>query len=550
MRDIDNLCINCWKELTEGAVCAECGYDNDVENDIAFLPKQFVLDGKYVVGAVKNRDSDSVTYSGYDATLDKPVLIREFLPKGMANRLEGNTAIHVRQKFVSDFAKYLKSFIKLWTTLQKLQSLSAVVPVYDVIEQNDTAYAIIENMDSIPLREYLLRNEQGYIQWDSARIMLMPVLTTLESLHSNGIVHGSITPDSLVLCRDGKVRLSPFPIQQACDISSSLEFSVNDGYTALEQYENNHKISSATDIYSFTACIYRTLVGSNPPSALDRETNDKLMIPNSIAETIPMHVIKAMGRGLQVYPEKRIKDIADYRDLLDAAPAVQAAARPPIEDIYEEGATGGYPDYDEHKKKGDSKSKVAIVILSILVVLAIAAGVYVVKFSGLVEKEQETTTPVFVSETYKVPNIANNGMQQSDVENNAAWNKQFNFEFQGEYSTDVEEGLIFKQSIAPGDEVEAGTLITLTVSKGIQTVEVPDVAGVDFEVAKKALEDKGFVVSTVEIYNDGSHTKGSLRSMSAIAPAEGTVVAVGSEVILQVYGEPQTTHQTEQTDAD
>lgn len=67
-------------------------------------------------------------------------------------------------------------------------------------------------------------------------------------------------------------------------MSSELEFNVNDGYTALEQYENNHKMCPATDIYAFSACIFRALVGQNPPDAKSRELNDKLMIPNTIAE--------------------------------------------------------------------------------------------------------------------------------------------------------------------------------------------------------------------------------------------------------------------------
>lgn len=547
MRDIDNLCVNCWEELTQGSVCEECGYDNDVQNETSFLMQKTVLNDKYVIGAVKSRESDSVTYMGYDGTLDKPVLIREYLPVGYATRLEGNSEVHVRQKFSDDYVKYIKSFINLWTTMEKLHSLSAVVPVYDVFEANGTAYAVIEHMDSIPLREYLLRNEQGYIQWDSARLMFMPVLTTIEAMHANGLVHGSITPDSLVLCRDGKVRLSPFPIHQACDASTTLEFCVSEGYTALEQYNNKHKIGTATDIYSFTACIYRSLVGSNPPSALDRETNDKLMIPNSIAETIPMHVIKAMSVGFMVYPEKRIKDVGEYRELLDAAPAVQAKAAEPVEDIYQEGATGGYPDYDEGKKS-NTKSKVAVVILSILVIAAIAVGVYIIKFSGLVEQKAPTTTTMVTAATYEVPNIANNGMTQSDVENNGAWNEQFKIVFQGEYSTEIEAGVIFKQSVPAGEKVDAGSELILTVSKGIQTIEVPKVSGMTLTEAKKLLEEKGFTVSTVEVYNDGNHTKDTIKSNFGVAPEEGSTVAVGSEIILQVYGEIHTTTTTQPAD--
>ena len=243
----------CFKELKGGNICSECGCDNDVPNDTMYLPAKTVIKGQYVIGEVKEHQSDSVTYYGYDGQLDRPIFIREFYPKGLASRLEGAKELHIRQKFIPDFDKYKKDFYNLWTTMEKLHSLSACVPVYDVFEENDTAYAIIEQNDSITLREYLIRNENGYILWDSARLMFMPVLTTIEALHSNGIIHGSITPDNLLLCRDGKVRLAPFVISAAADSSGILEFTEAEGYTALEQYKNNHKICPATDIYSFSA---------------------------------------------------------------------------------------------------------------------------------------------------------------------------------------------------------------------------------------------------------------------------------------------------------
>lgn len=547
MRDLDNLCANCWEELTEGSVCAECGYDNDTQNDSVYLKTKTIIAGQYVIGNIIKIESDSVTYSGYDGQLDKPILIREFFPKGIASRFDDSDELHVRQKYVNDFARYKKSFYNLWTTMQKLHNLSAVVPVYDLAEANGTYYAIIEKTESVPLREYLLRNEEGYILWDTARLMFMPVLTTIEALHSNGIVHGSITPDNLVLCRDGKVHLAPFPITEASDQSTAMEFTENDGYTALEQYNNKHRICAATDIYSFSACIYRALVGSNPPSAVSREANDKLMIPNTIAEKIPMHVIKALVNGLQIYPEKRVKTVEDFRELLDAAPAVKAKAAVEQEDIYQKGAKGGYPEYNE--SNGDKKRKAVVAILIILIVAAIAAAVYVVQFSGLIDNGKNNTTTTQPVKTYQVPNFSGVGYTQSDIENNGAWNEQFKFTFQGEYSADTEEGIIFKQSVAAGETVDQGSEIILTVSKGIQTQTVPDVRGLALDEATKQLEDLGFKVSTVEVYNDGTHVANTVKNTDASAPAAGTLAAVGEEVILQVYGEAEPTTAPAVTDS-
>lgn len=544
MRDMSHLCSKCFRTLTDGSVCTRCGYDNDTVNETFCLPAKSIIGGKYVVGAFIKRESDAISYMGYDPEANRKIVIREYCPKNFANRLEGSTDIHVRQKFVDDYKKDKQAFIKLWKTLKRLQNLSAVVPVEEVFEEHGTAYAIIDYLEVIPLREYLLRNESGYIQWDSARIMFMPVLTTIEALHEEGIIHGSITPDNLVLCRDGKVRLTPFTIQQCCDEATDLEFNCTDGYTALEQYDNKHKMCPATDIYAFSACIYRALVGTNPPDALSRESNDKLMIPNSIAETIPMHVIKTLGSGLQVYPEKRIKSVETFRDELDASPNVQAKAAESIRTVEQNAVQPikqkEYNDLAEVNTQKKGKSKIAIFILCILIVVAVIAGIIVIQNS---KQESNTTTAPPQQEMikYEVPNFSNTGFTQSDVQNNAAWNEQFTITYNFEYSTTVEAGIICAQSIQAGEQVNSGTSIVLTVSKGVQTEVVPNVGGMMFEDAKKALEEKGFKVSSVEIYNDGSHIENSVKSSYASAPAEGEVVAVGSEVILQVYGKVVTT---------
>lgn len=177
----------------------------------------------------------------------------------------------------------------------------------------------------------------------------------------------------------------------------------------------------------------------------------------------------------------------------------------------------------------------------ILIVAAIAAAVYVVQFSGLIESGKDNTTTTQATKSYQVPNFSGVGYTQSDIENNGAWNEQFDFTFQGEYSSDTEEGIIFKQSVAAGETVEQGTEIILTVSKGIQTQTVPDVNGLTLDDATKQLEDLGFKVSTVEVYNDGTHTANTVKSANGSAPAAGTLAAVGEEVILQVYGEAETT---------
>ena len=540
--NFDNLCMNCFEKLTQGSVCANCGFDNDSVSDMLFLPRKTLLSGRYLVGNSLSKESDAVTYIGLDTETGSTVTIREFMPAGIANRLEGNLNAHVREKYKKTFDGCKKSFIKLWNTLKGMNSLSAVIPVLDVFEENETAYAISEKMATVSLRDFLIRNSDNIIPWDKARLMFMPVLTTLEKLHENGIIHGCINPDNLVLCKDGKVRLAGFCISECNMAGTELEFNENEGYTALEQYNKNHKVCPATDIYAFSACIYRALVGTNPPGALARETNDKLMIPNVIAEKIPAYVIKALGAGLQIYPERRIQSVYDYRELLNAAPSVVAKAA----EIQATEQRSNLPEEKKHespakaekaKKKGNKGKLIAIILA---VVAVVAAAVYVFGFSGLINSK-ETTVPQTTAAPVTVPDFSTQGYTESDIKNGAAWNQQFKISFNYAYNPECEAGIVYEQSIKAGETVPQGSAIVLTVSKGTEMATVPDVGSLTSEEAQKQLEALGFKVKTIPVYNNGSYTPNTVKKTGGTAPAAGESVEKGTTVIIQVYGEEETT---------
>lgn len=551
MNFADNLCMNCFERLTAGSVCRNCGFNNDSVRDMIYLPLKAVLQNRYVVGNVISYESDAVTYVGYDTERRAAVTIREFLPKNISNRLEGNFDVHVRERFKKNYMKYKESFIHLWETLKELNSLSAVIPVIDIFEANETAYAVCEKMDTVSLREFLIRSTDNHILWDKARLMFMPILTTLENLHAKGIIHGGINPDNLVLCRDGKVRLAGFCISECSEAGSELEFNPVAGYSALEQYQNSHKVCPATDIYAFSACIYRALVGTNPPEATAREINDKLMIPNSIAEKIPAHVIRALGGGLQIYPENRIQAVDDFRELLSAAPSVVAqavaAAAAPMNERPEKEET---PEKKPTKKDKSAQKKKTIIIGVIALLIVIAAVFALIHFAGNNDPEENPNPLPVDTVKISVPDFCTAGYKEDEVKDQALWMAQFSITFEYEYSTDIEEGIIFKQSVESGSEVDRGTAIVLTVSKGIETVKVPDVGGMDKADAVAKLEEEGFKVKVIPVYNDGNNTPNTVKSKGGIAPSAGDIVAKGEEIIIQVYGEVITTEPETEPEAD
>ena len=554
MDGFENYCKNCFCELTEGSVCPNCKFDNDTENPGEFLPLGHALAGRYVVGRMLTRESDGAVYSAYDKILKARITIKEYMPENLSNRLEGNAEIHVRERFKDDFDKYKKAFCDLWQTLEKMRSLSAILPVYDVFEENGTAYAVCEYIENVPLREYLLHQAGNRTDWEHARIMFMPVLTTIENLHARGLIHGAICPDNLLLCRDGKVRLTGFVVADANRQGTLLAFNEKPGYTAIEQYENAYKIGPHTDIYAFTACIYRALVGNNPPDAVSRQSNDKLMIPNAVAEKMPIYVIKALGSGLQIRPERRTKTAEELRERLDASPAVAArasgAARAQAHSDTAEvpqvqPAEPALPKAEAEEappKKKQINTKAVIITCVVVIVLAVAA-VAGVLIARQIAANNEPTTPVSV-ESYQVPDFSTPGYTRDEIQQNATWNNQFNLSYTEEYNSDVEEGIVFAQSVAAGQTVDKGTQIVLSVSKGTHMETLPDVGGMREEDARSTLTKLGFTVTVVQVANDGTHTEGTVKNSYGMSPAAGTQYEVGSEVIIQVYGEATTAPST------
>lgn len=307
--NIDNLCMSCMNELYGEKQCPKCGYYVDSPQISPYLPLKTPVGDKYIIGKVLSSNSEGVTYMAYDIDRKSPVVIREFLPEKFIDRNMNSTEVAIKNEWKDLYYAYLRKFLNLWRSLARVRGLSALVPVIDIIEENNTAYAISEYVESISLREFLLRSQTGYLNWEKAKVLFMPVLSTLSTLHKAGIYHYGINPDNLMIGRDGKLRLSGFSISDARLEGTEFSPEQFEGYTPIEQYSYNYNEGAWSDVYGFSAVLYRALVGSVPQDAVSRSMNDRLIIPARYAEIIPVYVINALMNGLQVNPEDRTQDI-------------------------------------------------------------------------------------------------------------------------------------------------------------------------------------------------------------------------------------------------
>lgn len=538
--NIDNLCMSCMNELYGEKQCPKCGYYVDSPQISPYLPLKTALGNKYIVGKVLSSNCEGVTYMAYDTERKSPVIIREYLPEKFIDRNINSTEVIIKNEWKDFYYEYLRKFLDLWRSLARVRGLSALVPVIDIVEENNTAYAISEYVECISLREFLLKSQTGYLNWEKAKVIFMPVLSTLSTLHKAGIYHYGINPDNLMIGRDGKLRLNGFSINEARLEGSELSPEQFEGYTPLEQYSYNGNQGAWSDVYGFSAVLYRALVGTVPQDAVSRGMNDQLIIPARYAEIIPVYVINALMNGLQVNVEDRTQDIEALREELSATPG----------NVVSSFSGASVPKREEKPKavqpvQNDEKSTIA---RTILIVFLIIVGVGLIFFGSylgyenFLKETQEPTTDEIVQETIEVPDFVNTSYDM--VAQNPVQNTRFKIIQVLEYSNEIEKGYIISQSVEAGTVVPVGTEITFVVSKGPEFVKIPVVTNTNVDYAKKTLEEAGFTVNIILKDNNGDYTEGIV---SEITPAEGTSKVKGTEVFIQVWGAPPSTETETET---
>lgn len=544
----DNLCMGCMKEIGNVQQCPFCGFHNDTVAPAPYLPLRTVIGGRYTVGKVISASGDGITYIAWDNESRETVTVREFLPVENITRLQGQTEVIVNEDSRLVFYDSVREFLALNRKLAMSRNLSALIPVIDIIEENNTAYAVSEYLETITLRDFLLKSRTGYLGWDKVKTLMMPVLTTVASLHSMDIYHRGISPNTLVLGRDGKLRLTGFMISSARCLKTRVKPEMFPGYAAIEQYHDVDDTGAWTDVYGIAAVIYRALIGSTPAEASERITNDKLMIPPRFAEALPAYLVSALDHALTIEPGDRTATVDELREELSGSPSTMASNA--IHEVRErevEAPTTTEDEVAERKrleKLARQEQQKHEQIKMALIAFAICLGIGVLALGGWMtydhfKNNPKEPTTEGVAPMIEVPNFV--GQSYSRISNDEVQKTRFKFTVDYQYSDSAEAGVIIGQNLEAGTQTEQGSELKLTVSKGIEYVTLIDVSGMDYNKAFNLLTEAGFVCKKVEKNNDGSHTA---NEVITVTPEAGKEYERGKEIYVQVWGAPPTTATT------
>lgn len=517
MAGFEQLCMNCMEDSAEGVVCPHCGFRKDEPQMRHALPYRTILQGRYIVGKAKKSNGEGVTYIGYDMVLNSKIELREFFPQTLCERLEASAGIRVIGGSEIIFDECLANFLNYSREVAHLRELSAIEQIYDIFEENNTAYTVAEWNESITLR-YFIERSGGNLSWNAARQLFMPVLNALSTMHAGGVKHLGISPDSLVILKDGKMKLTDFCIDTVRRMDTDLPPDMVPGCAAIEQYVMDYAPDETTDVYGFAATLFFALTGILPQDALKRRIDSRLLIPTSILKTLPPHVVTALANALQVSPDKRIATFERLRDELSAAPTVTAKieATQPIRQI-----PPPYPPEPEEEKRGVPGFVWAIGSCVVALAVFTMIGFFWLSHTQANEPPVESSmaipepaVPVQPGESLAESGQASNlqmidvpdltGQKYDDIAVTSSNPGNGDYEIllaDKQFSDTVAEGYIISQSPEPGGKMQRGSTITIVVSEGAAMRTLPQITDLSLADASAAVTSAGFLPVKEEVYS-------------------------------------------------
>ena len=285
-----------------------------MEENLHCLRKGTRLIGRYTIEGVLGQGGFGITYLGIDELHEKKVAIKEFFPQGIVTRnIEYEDTVTVT--FVGEKDNYEKGkerFLKEARTMAKFSKDEGIVKALDFFEINNTAYIVMEYLEGVTLKQYLRENQR--IAPEDLIELLVPLIESLDEIHSQGMIHRDISPDNIMVLPDGRIKLMDFGA--ARDYTEfgekSLSIVLKPGYAPPEQYQTHGIQGPWTDIYALCATMYKCITGENPPDAIERVMDDHLKKISEFGIVIPPQEEAAIIKGMSVSAKDRYQDIKDF----------------------------------------------------------------------------------------------------------------------------------------------------------------------------------------------------------------------------------------------
>lgn len=444
---------------------------------------------------------------------------------------------------------FLKKFANEAQSAARL-SHPNIVSVYDVGEEKDLYYIVMELVEGITLKKYIAN--YGRLEPKQAVDFALQIASALESAHQNGIVHRDIKPQNIIVSNGGILKVADFGIAR---IASGNTVTATDAvgsvhYISPEQAKGGY-CDAKSDLYSLGVSLYEMLTGQvpfdgeNAVSIALKHLNEKITSPKEVNPEIPVSLVEVLEKCTVKSTDMRyqtatalIKDLQKVftypqggfvtyttNDLNSGTKVMTDEQLKLIREGINDSSDVGEDSFEDETGKHEEKTELdenddsdveeaeddldprmeklvvvlgvaAAVIVAMLIIFLAGKAIGAFKFD-IGNKKPNETTEQLTDTMVMVPNIIG-----KDFETARETLKTLGLDLYqvGEKDSNRPKGEILEQKTLEGTEVEAGTVIEVIVSSGKGKV-VPNVVGLTEEEAETTLKDAGFSVEKERDYN-------------------------------------------------
>lgn len=224
--------------------------------------------------------------------------------------LNRNVAVKVlRQQFVHD-EEFIRRFRR---EAQSAAALSHpnVVSIYDVGQEDDTHYIVMEYVEGHNLNEII--QERAPLQADEAVRVAMQIADALDHAHHNHIIHRDIKPHNILIGKNGRVKVTDFGIARA--VTSSTITQTGSVIGSVHYFSPEHakgvNTGEKSDLYSLGIVLYQMLtaqlpfLGESPISVALKHLQETFDEPRSVNPHIPQSVENVILKAMRKNPIER-----------------------------------------------------------------------------------------------------------------------------------------------------------------------------------------------------------------------------------------------------
>ena len=494
-----------------------------------------VFNGRYALQRQLARGGMADVFLAYDELLDRPIAVKVLFPEFATD-----------PAFVERFRREAQAAANL--------NHPNVVGIYDWGQENGTYFIVMEYIEGRSLAE-ILRTD-GPLDPDRAVEITADIASALSFAHRNGLVHRDVKPGNVLVTPSGQVKVADFGIATAAaggdaHLTRTGLVMGTATYFAPEQAQGQ-PVDPRSDLYSLGVVLYEMLAGEPPfkgdnPVAIAYQ-HVQQPPPGLRARGVPVtEALEAITFKLLAknpahrYPgaDDLRADLRRYRDGMHRLARAQAAASslspvvpaatpsvagsPATTAMAVTGAVSrsGHGS-SEPPRRGGSATRTGVFAVLMVLVLIVLAAIFLLLLTDSSGKGGDkpitgkASVPSLIDETQ---DKAEAKLRELGLTSTVVL----------EENLDKEAGRVFRQNPVGGSKVDTGTQVQLTVSKGKNTVSVPNVVGMQADQAELTL--RGQYQLDVELVADPKSTRPENEVLKQ-DPISGTRLEIGKKVTL------------------